>query len=233
MKALAVVGWPLVGTASPSWHRQRLGGRPWSYRSVPLRPPLSRKQLRRIVEEFLAVNITSPHKGIALECADRLTHAATQCKAVNLLIWKEGSLVGDNTDLPAFARTFRRLGACEDQEWLVLGSGGAARAVSVALEGMGASSQIVSRSPIEEKGEVGYEEAISSVEKVNGVVNATSVPCPPLSLDRLPADAWVVDLSYGKESAFLTEARQMGLRTEGGWGMFVDQARLSARRWKA
>lgn len=182
---------------------------------------------------LLAANVTAPHKGLALVAADVSSAAAWRCRAANLLWWRGTLLVADNTDLPAFARLLTRLAAPRG-EWLVLGTGGAARAAAAALAARGDRPLLVSRDPDGRPGPaIGYREADERAPRAAGAVNATSVPDPPFASGRMSPDAMAVDYGYRGRGRFLAGAAEAGAATTDGWPLFVAQARLSARAWLA
>ena len=194
--------------------------------------------------DVLGANVTVPHKVAVIDLVDELSPAARRAGAVNTIVNRAGSLFGDNTDIAGFMatvksrRTQRRLDRA-----LVLGAGGAARAVVLALEAMGVSTIIVAN-----RGEARAQaladslapapvvtisldgpELVRELAKADILVNSTSVGWQPneapLDLDllaQLPRNALVVDLTY-RQTDLLTAAANLGLESVDGLPMLVHQ----------
>ena len=200
-------------------------------------------------------NLTLPHKQAVLPLLDEIDPEAARVGAVNTVVNEEGNLSGYNTDLEGFRRALReaRTGGAEGVDCLVLGAGGAARAVVAALvkdraahiwvanrtkeraialsadaEGWGVTT--VSALSLNEVGGVAGKCAV--------VVNATALGLPhsvkdlPMDVDTLNRGQVLVDLVYGAEPTPLVEAaRRRGLMAIDGKEMLVQQAALSYRLW--
>ncbi|MDD5468244.1 MAG: shikimate dehydrogenase [Anaerolineales bacterium] len=141
---LGLIGYPLGRSLSPQIHRAALAslGLEGDYRPYPL-PPLPQGEARLL--ELLAalrggelhgLNVTIPYKSAVLGYLDRLSAVARAIGAVNTILVQEGELLGENTDAGAFWADLQRLWGERlegDRPALVLGAGGAARAVAYAL----------------------------------------------------------------------------------------------------
>jgi shikimate dehydrogenase len=199
-------------------------------------------------------NITLPHKRLAASLLDLPTPSVGRSGACNCF-WgaSDGSLVGDNTDIGGFLRSVRKLlkdtgTRLEGGRTLVLGAGGAARAVLIGLDEAGASSaDLLNRTRL------GAEEMLNELRlgalqarvlrdasEVAGlydvVINATSLGLRatdplPLDLSRLETTA-VFDCVYGRDgTAWTRHARASGLAASDGLEMLVEQARISVLNW--
>ncbi len=196
-------------------------------------------------------NVTVPHKRAAAEALDRAGAAVTATGACNVFWWEEGAgLCGDNTDVEGFTVAAESLvgGALRGRRILLVGAGGAARAVAYASLSAGVSRlDLANRSRERSEsllrdlgGPVGLrlldriEEAVP--EGYDLVVNATSLglrPTDPLPFDpaRFEAAA-ILDLVYGPaDTPLVRAAREVGLRAEDGRRMLVEQAAASFRLW--
>jgi shikimate dehydrogenase len=251
---LALLGYPLGHSVSPAMHNAALravGLADWEY--LPLEAPAS--ELPAIVahlraSDFAGANVTVPHKSAIIPMLDGVTPVAHAIGAVNTLVRQDGRLLGHNTDA---AGLLADLYACqvrlERQVALVLGAGGAARAVVAALAGVGARVRVVAR-----RREAA--EALCSVAAVeihawsplgflaasDGcalVVNATSLGMAP-SIDAspwlagtpFPPGAFVYDLVYNPpETRLVQQARAAGLPASTGLGMLVEQGALAFELW--
>ena len=141
--AYAVIGWPLGHTLSPVMHQAALDemGLEATYTALPTPPGSEGDRFEDVRTGKLAgLNVTIPHKLAAFRAMDRLTFAAERTGAVNTVIGNAGHLVGDNTDPYGFAEALRRFGDfdADGAAVVVLGAGGASRAVVHALLDSGA-----------------------------------------------------------------------------------------------
>lgn len=196
-------------------------------------------------------NITVPHKRAAAEALDRASEAVRATGACNVFWWERGEgLCGDNTDVEAFRVAAETLlsGSLAGRRVLVLGAGGAARAVvySCVQSGVGGVdllNRTVTRaeSLVRDLGDPTQVSVLPDPGSLSGdgydlVVNATSLglqPSDPLPLEpgRLKSGA-VLDLVYSPaETRFVRAAREAGFKAEDGRRMLVEQAALSFRLW--
>ncbi|MEJ2311300.1 MAG: shikimate dehydrogenase [Gemmatimonadales bacterium] len=209
--------------------------------------------MRRIAERG-GGNITLPHKRRAAALLDVCTPSVDRSGACNCF-WRDrdGSLVGDNTDIAGFLRSVRRLlkdagSRLEGSRTLVLGAGGAARAVLVGLDEAGASvAEILNRTRLgadrmrDELQLQGLQaRVLRSREEVTGrydlVINATSLGLQ--ASDALPLDLSCLettvafDCVYGRDgTAWTRHARGLGWTAGDGLDMLVEQARASVLDW--
>ncbi len=200
------------------------------------------------VAGFAGINVTYPCKETACTLVDELSPEARQIGAINTIIFDRGGrMTGHNTDRIGFRRSFEEtLGraAMERGTALLVGAGGAGRAVAFALIDLGAECLLVhDRDARRSKALV--ESLTASFERVcarvaldprdalaqaAGVVNATQVgmlgfPGNPVPMDALEAHHWVMDVIYTPlETELIKSARGKGARVAGGAGMCVHQA---------
>jgi shikimate dehydrogenase len=249
-----VIGWPVAHSRSPLIHRfwlerLKIAG---SYESAAVAPPDFPAFLRGLARQgFVGGNVTLPHKQTAFALCDAPTATAARLKAVNTLWIEAGKLWGDNTDAAGF------LGALDQDApgWnanpgtaLVLGAGGAARAIVHALQLRGARRIFLANrtraraaeiaagfgTPVEV---VDFGDLPDAMEGAGLFVNTTSLGMrgqPPLNLDLapLPAHAVVSDIVYVPlETSLITAAKTRGLRTVSGIGMLLHQAVPGFERW--
>lgn len=247
-----VLGWPLTYTLSPVIHNAafRKVGLDWVYLQWPVPP----EDLGDAVAGLRALgamgaSVTMPHKEEIVKLLDGLSGDARALGAVNTIHRLGHRLIGHNTDVDGF-RAFLEEDAGVDLEGkscLVLGAGGAARAVVKALSDLGAARiAVAARTP--ERGEevtaqVGHgesrvcdwNEASAEAEAADVIVNAT--PVGMREGDPLPGTSFnsgqvVVDLVYDPPSTEMVErARSAGADAWGGLGMLVHQAAAAFRIW--
>ena len=200
----------------------------------------------------LGANVTVPHKPAAFAAVDEVSKRARHARAVNTIVNRDGRLFGDNTDIPGFLATLQDLGpSLASTPAVVLGAGGAARGILVALLSAGCSQvTVASRRPetaeamlvaVEPSIPVGVapldESLASQLAGVGMLVNATSIgwegdalPLPESLLDALPPSALVYDLTY-RETPLIRAAARRGLTTLDGLEMLIQQGAESFRLW--
>jgi len=197
------------------------------------------------------VNVTVPHKEAAAALAEELTPQAAALGAVNTLALRRGVLEGHNTDVDGFAQALGQAGfAAGGRRCLVLGAGGAARAVVQALHEQGAASvQVAGRSPRRARAlteRLGGEpldlaQAAAVAGQAELIVNATSVSSPAespamaafaLGLCLDSRCGLVMDINYGRaENIWARLAAASGAAFCDGLAMLACQARLSFFIW--
>ncbi len=253
-----IIGWPVSHSRSPRLHGFWLDetGVDGAYLPLPVKADRIEQALRALpVLGFRGCNLTVPHKRAALAIVDRIDPLARRVGAINtIVVAPNGSLEGTNTDAFGFRENLRELAP----QWnsasgpvVVLGAGGAARAVVVALSDAGAAEiRIVNRTLARAEALAGdlstpqtritihsWDE-VSAVQRHAGLlVNTTSLGMvgePPLVLDLspLPVSAPVVDVVYVPlETELLAAARRAGHPAVDGLGMLLHQGRPGFEAW--
>ena len=214
MDLYAVTGWPLLKTRSPEIHNaeHRKASRAAEMVSYP--SPTIEEALRfaeRAGVKGMAVTI--PHKESVMAHLDLIDDAAKEIGAVNTVLFKDGRLMGYNTDEPGFAEailTFMGRENLEGVKAALLGNGGAAKAVLVALKRLGAEVEIFHRRQLT----AGFDL----------IVNAT--PVDPVEDYSFSGSEMVYDLRYEPPMTPLMErAQKAGCKVENGYSMLVAQAK--------
>lgn len=196
------------------------------------------------------LSVTMPHKGAVARALDELTPEAARLGAVNCVIATADGWLGDNTDGAGFVAALGRAHGFDPggERCLVLGAGGAGRAVVAALADAGADEVVVvNRTPERAAtaaalaGPVGRVGTPADARSCRLVVNATPAGMgdvahgpPSWPLDPALLDSWqlVVDLVYHPPvTPWLEAARQRGATVSNGLGMLVHQAALQVERW--
>jgi shikimate dehydrogenase len=192
------------------------------------------------------LSVTMPHKAHVITALDRLTPVAATLGAVNSIAWEGSALVGDNTDGDGLLAALRHDEGFvpEGCRCLVVGAGGAARAVVLALAEAGAAEVIVAnRTRDRAEVAVALAPAVARLGHadecagVDVVINATPLgmgdePTLPVDPARLGAGQLVVDLVYHPAATPLLEAaRARGAVAVNGLGMLIHQAALQFVRW--
>ena len=249
-----VMGWPVGHSRSPRLHGYWLEryGIDGAYLPLPVRPEAFTAALRALADlGFCGVNVTIPHKEAALAACDEVDATARRIGAVNTVVFRDGRLLGSNSDAFGFLASLRAAapGWCPgDAPAVVLGAGGAARAVVAALGDAGvAELRLVNRTMARAErlaaqlgGTIrvyGPADAAAALAGAGLLVNSTSLGMtgqPPLELELagLPASALVADLVYQPlETTLLAEAKARGNNVVDGIGMLLHQARPGFEAW--
>lgn len=171
--------------------------------------------------ELAGVVATMPYKTPSLEYLDESTEEAKAVNAVNLILSREGKLVGHNTDwLGALGALKTAMPNLKDKQVLILGAGGAARAAAYGLKKEGAQVAIWNRTPerakeFAEKMDIEWVEHLSSWNKLPDlIINATASSSADRQSTLVPFQLWknvmlAMDAVYGRTSLFLEEAKAM------------------------
>lgn len=193
-------------------------------------------------EALRGFNVTIPYKEAILPYLHEVSAVAREIGAVNCVAvsWKEGRyrLKGYNTDVIGFAEDIAPH-LSGHQQALVLGTGGAAKAVVVALQQLGLSVTLVSRTP--QMGVLTYDTLSDEVMAAHTViVNTTPCgmypkveDCPPIPYERLTPSHLLYDVVYNPEvTRFLALGRAQGAQVLGGLGMLHGQAEAAWSIWQ-
>lgn len=256
-----VIGYPISHSLSPYIHGYWLKqyGIDGSYDAIEVLPEHLEQFLKNLGKNgFNGVNITLPHKEKALSIMANVDPFAQFIGAVNTVVVNQEGVLGTNTDFVGFARSLM-LGAPqwnpEAGKAVVLGAGGAARAIVFALMSLGVQQiDIINRSqekavtiadqmaahfhvPREKFSTPAWEDRTTALRAANLLVNTTSLGMknqPPLEIElqHLPITAVVTDIVYNPlETALLAAARARGNHTVDGLGMLLHQAAPGFEAW--
>jgi len=254
-RVAAVIGWPIAHTLSPTMHNAAFSalGLDWVYIPFAVKP----QELPAAVTATRAlgiggVNATVPHKEALVNLVDELTPEARAVGAVNTIIPISNKLVGHNTDVIGFERTLHRAGfEMNGSTALVIGAGGAARAVVFAL--LRGNARVILLNRTEERavellkqvegdavaGELNSSEITRWRDQVQLVVNTTTLGMWPESASSpwpaeipFPSHALLSDLVYNpRQTKLVYQALQAGARFVDGLWMLVYQGAESFRLW--
>lgn len=251
--AAVILGWPLDHTLSPDIHNAafRALDLEWAYAAWPTRPNRLGRTIKRIRkhDHLVGANVTMPHKEKVIRFLDETSGDAAVIGAVNTIQKLGDKLVGHNTDVDGF-REFLLGDAGYDARGktaLVLGAGGAARAVVRALAELDAaevavaarqerrSAELATLVPAIRTAVVPWTEVAGRAAGSDLVVNATPLGMSdenPLPDARWRAGQVVVDLVYRPPiTPLMAAARGDGAIAWGGLGMLIHQAAASFRIW--
>ena len=257
-KICALIGDPVEHTMSPVMHNTAYEKLGLDYIYIPFR--VKPEQLARAIEGLRALNVrgfnvTIPHKVAIIPLLDGLDPLAEKIGAVNTVVNTDGELRGYNTDAEGFLRALLEHGIKpEGKKAVILGAGGASRAISYIMADKGARLMILNRQEELDwaqdiaamiKKDMGKEVKVlelsrlaEALEGADILINATSVgmspnaessPVPAKLLKKLPV---VFDIVYNPiETRLLKEAGEAGARTIGGVDMLAWQGALAFEKW--
>jgi len=251
-----IIGWPVTHSRSPLIHNGWIEqlGLSAQYDRCPISPEADfRGALEAMARVgFVGANVTIPHKETAFAAVDRCDAAAAKLGAVNTLLFDNGEIIGSNTDGAGFVAALDAAG----DNWrgkpaMVLGAGGATRAIIVALAEAG-TPHITLANRTRARAEplaallddslaqctiVDWAQRHDGLADCGLLVNATSLGMgghPPLdlSLETLASGAMVSDIVYTPlHTPLLEMARARGYIAVDGLGMLMRQAALSFEKW--
>ncbi|MFT7572569.1 MAG: shikimate dehydrogenase [Paracoccaceae bacterium] len=249
-----VCGWPIKHSRSPRIHNfwLRQYGIDGVYVPFAMPPEGAKEAIRTLPALGIrGMNVTAPNKEEAFKAMDEVDRWAERLKAVNTIVVRDGILHGANTDAFGFLESLRDA----QPDWradagpvVILGAGGAARAIVAGLQDAGAPEiRIANRTPeraaaiCAEFGEpvspILWEQRADALADAALLVNTTSLGMEgqlPLEMDlaKLPATSVVYDIVYVPlETPLLAAARARGNRAIDGLGMLLHQARPGFREW--
>ncbi|MCB2227623.1 MAG: shikimate dehydrogenase [Desulfarculaceae bacterium] len=254
MMRLGVMGdQRVLRSLSPRMHNAVLAecGLAGSYEALPVEPDAVGAFVQALAEQgFHGVNVTVPHKQAVISFLHEVTDEAALLGAVNTIAVEDGRLLGSNTDCPGFAEALAGAGnAAAGRPALVVGAGGAARAVVRALYNLGASPLWVAARRLEQARELcaalggealDMEQAVEAAREAALLVNTASASSQAESPElaawaaglRAEGLQQVMDINYGREENFWAAlAGQQGAGFCDGLPMLAAQAALSFTRW--
>ena len=245
-----VLGWPVSHSLSPKLHNHWLKslGLDGEYAALAVEPEHLKETLLSLAGRgWQGCNLTLPHKERALILVDEVDETARMIGAVNTITLRAGGLIGSNTDAYGFAENIRPHLKGKDKA-VILGAGGAARAVCYALAQEGFDGVIITNRTMSRARELAvhfgakfsvceWEWRAKIIEDADLVVNATSLGLKggeafDLDLRALPKKAVVTDIVYSPLiTPLLAAARARGNTVVDGLGMLIHQAVPGFKAW--
>lgn len=237
----ALVGFPLGHSFSKGYFTRKFetqGLEGYTYENFQIEHI---EQLRELLTpQIKGLNVTIPHKQSVISLLDELDPMAAQVGAVNCIrITRDGKLVGYNTDTVGFAISLgEMLGRNTPSQALVLGTGGASKAVVYVLESMGISYRMVSRRSGE--GVTAYHELTAEqIAQSKLIINTTPLgmypaidKAPDLDYGSIGSDHYLYDLVYNPaKTEFLSRGLARGARVKSGLQMLILQAETAWQIW--
>ncbi len=250
-KVAGIIGWPVEHSLSPAMHNAAFAalGLNWRYVAFPVEPARVPEALAGLAAAGVAgINVTIPHKRAVIEACSSVSDAVRAIGAANTLIPDgNGGWRADNTDAEGFVRALDEQAPLDldGAQVLLLGAGGAARALTFILRGRGARVLLANRTPgraaeVGADGEVPFDgpERDRAVRESALIVNATSLGLhgdeipPALPLEGIGPQHVVADIVYRPGGTpWLAAVAGRGARTVDGLGMLLHQGAAAFAQW--
>ncbi len=247
-KLYGIIGHPLGHTMSPALHNS--GFNMFCLQSVYMAFPTPPEKLAEFMDSFRTLpmygaSVTIPHKETVMEYVDSITPRAAKVGAVNTLYWKDGAIVGDNTDVLGFMAPLKDKKKIFKKA-LILGAGGAAKAVLAGLQELGINNISICNRTAQRAEHLAIQfniDAIAWEDRGSGdadlVINTTPmgmsgehVDATPFSAEMFQECGTAYDLVYNPlETTFLRTAKKAGWETIDGLHMFAAQGAEQFRLW--
>lgn len=239
MRKFGLIGYPLTHSFSPGYFAQKFAALDIRDATYELYPLPTIEQFPILMQaDVIGVNVTIPYKEQVIPYLDQLSTEAEAIGAVNVIHYYQGLLTGYNSDAYGFQAALEPLWARrkKPKSALVLGTGGAAKAVCYVLRKLDIDYQLVSRT----HGDLTYEELhVDTIQDHHLIINTTPLgmaphvdASPPIPYEGLTGDHFCFDLVYNpSETLFLTKAATYGATIKNGYQMLELQADRAWEIW--
>lgn len=191
-------------------------------------------------EEFVGFNVTIPYKESIIKYLHQIDKIAEEIGAVNTIkVTNDHLLIGYNTDVYGFEMALKPLLESHHKKALILGTGGASKAVAYVLKSLNIEHKFVSRTP-SSNADISYEDIVDDLMKsYNLIINTTPLgtyptinESPKIPYEFITDKHLLFDLIYNpEETKFLQEGKKKGAKTKNGYDMLVYQAEKSWEIW--
>ena len=244
MRVFGLIGYPLSHSFSPGYFAQKFskeGIEDAIYRLFPIETIDKLNELLYSEKDICGLNVTIPYKQQVLPFLDEIDETAGFIGAVNTICVLRTStginLKGYNTDVIGVRESLK--GQEHHNNALILGNGGATKAVIYTLNQLGIKYTIVSRTP-KEKDQISYDQLSEKIIQENTlIINTTPLgmspntnDCPPIPYQGISQNHFIFDLIYNpEETLFMKNAHQSGAQTINGKLMLYSQAEASWQLW--
>lgn len=246
MKKFGIIGYPLGHSFSPGYFNEK-------FRNEGIDAVYDRYELPRIEDfpgiistnpELVGLNVTIPYKEKVMAYLDKVSPEAMAIGAVNVVKvtgnGKNVTLTGYNSDVIGFSRSIKPLLQKHHKKALILGTGGASKAVNYALKQLGLETVLVSRT--EKDDTICYSQVTEElIREYEVIVNCTPCgmapdfdSCPNIPYDKLNSSNLLYDLIYNPdETLFLKKGKEQGAVTKNGLEMLLLQAEAGWEIWNS
>ncbi len=235
-----LIGYPLTHSFSPAYFNSKFQreGIDAAYHSFPIADINELSELLRVHPQLRGLNVTVPYKQSVIQYVSELDETATIVGAVNCIAIHNGRMKGYNTDVFGFGHSLRPLLKKQHTQALVLGTGGASKAITFVLDKIGIAYQMISRT--HSAGVFTYDELTDEIVASHTlIINATPLGMYPsvASMPPIPSAAitprhLLYDLVYNpEETLFMKMGKAQGAQTKNGLEMLHLQAEAAWRIW--
>lgn len=242
MRQFGLIGYPLSHSFSKNYFSQKFideGIANCNYELYPIRSIDEFPALLKTLPDLNGINVTIPYKEAVLPYLNEVSSAVKEIGACNCIRVTNGYLTGFNTDVAGFEQTILPLLKPHHQKALILGTGGASKAVAWVFSKLGIEYTYVSREA--KKGRITYDELDRLIEQYQVIVNTTPLGMQPninqkpsLPYKNLNSQYLCYDLVYNPaKTAFLQQAELYGAVIMNGSGMLQIQAEESWKIWNS
>lgn len=241
MKQYGLIGYPLTHSFSPDFFNKKFKAESIDavYNTFPLSTIAAFATLLSEHPNLSGLNVTIPYKTSIIPYLDELSDAAAKIGAVNCIQCTQGRLIGHNTDYIGFAESLKPLLQAKHKSALILGTGGASKAVAYALNTLSIHYQYVSSSDSSALQYAAINKEILAARQI--IINTTPLgmfpeidACPALPYHLLNENHLVYDLIYNPEQTkCLARAAAQGAQTKNGAEMLYLQAEKSWEIWQS
>ena len=236
MHHYGIIGYPLHHSFSAKYFSEKFEreGIEAEYSLYPIGMEDLRLKIEDLFNRLDGMNVTMPYKQTIIPYLDRLDETAEAVGAVNVVHKR----VGYNTDCIGFMESIKPLLRAFDRKALVLGTGGASKAVCYGLKQLGIAPTLVSRTP--KDGMIGYSDLTEGLMAEHTIiVNCTPLGMvpdtesyPPIPYELISAQHLLFDCIYNpEETVFLRKGRAQGAKTQNGIEMLYGQAKAAWKIW--
>ena len=236
MRHFGIIGYPLHHSFSAKYFSEKFEreGIEAEYSLYPVGIEDLRFKIEDLFNRLDGMNVTMPYKQTIIPYLERLDETAEAVGAVNVVHQR----VGYNTDCIGFMESIKPLLRSTDRKALVLGTGGASKAVCYGLKQLGVTPTLVSRTP--KDGMIGYNDLTEAVMTEHTIiVNCTPLGMvpdtesfPPIPYELISARHLLFDCIYNpEETVFLRQGRAQGAKTQNGIEMLYGQAKAAWAIW--
>lgn len=243
-KVFGLIGYPLSHSFSKKYFSEKFKNENINDCRYELFPIEQIEQLPSLINtqaNLKGLNVTIPYKELVIPFLDELDEGAAKVGAVNTIKFQDGQLKGYNTDVFGFKSSLLSfIGNTKTPNTLVLGTGGAAKAVAYVVEQLGCSFRYVSRKA--DKGHLTYQDLFDQqlLKKYQLIINTTPLGmspyvnnCPNIPYEQLNQQHFLFDLVYNPtESLFLKKGKAQGSAIMNGMDMLIGQAEKSWEIWQ-